>query len=64
MRAAPPWWAEPVAQVRIAIVVAILILWEAMARSGMLYQDVVPSLLANGGEVVKLLRTQHFYGNI
>jgi ABC-type nitrate/sulfonate/bicarbonate transport system permease component len=64
MLTAPPWWAQPVLQVRIAIVVAVLVLWEAMARSGLLYQDVVPSLLAIGGAVVKLLGTPDFYGNL
>ena len=62
--AALPLWAEPVTQVRTAIVVTTLILWEALARSGMLYQDVVPSLLAISGAVVKLLATPNFYGNL
>ncbi len=45
---APPRWAGPVMLVRIAIVVAILVFWEAIARSGLLYRDVVPSLVAIG----------------
>jgi len=64
MPATPPFWAQPVMQVRIAIVVAVLLLWEAIARSGLLYQDVVPSLLAIGGAVVSLLGTPDFYGNL
>jgi ABC-type nitrate/sulfonate/bicarbonate transport system permease component len=54
----------PVTRVRIAIVVATLLLWEAIARSGLLYQDVVPSPFAIGGAVVKLLGTPDFYGNL
>jgi ABC-type nitrate/sulfonate/bicarbonate transport system permease component len=54
----------PVTRVRIAIVVATLLLWEAIARSGLLYQDVVPSLFAIGGAVVKLLGTPDFYRNL
>jgi NitT/TauT family transport system permease protein len=43
-----PAWARPVMLVRIAIIVAILVLWEAIARSGLRYRDVVPSLVAIG----------------
>jgi NitT/TauT family transport system permease protein len=64
MRTALPSRLQPVARLRIAIVVATLVLWEALARSGLLYQDVVPSLLAIGGAVVGLLATPDFYGNL
>jgi NitT/TauT family transport system permease protein len=57
--AAPPAaasaWADPVTLVRIAIIVAILLLWEAIARSGLLYRDVVPSLVAIGEAMWRLL---------
>ena len=33
---------------RIGIVAAILVIWELLAASGLLYRDVVPSLLAIG----------------
>ena len=33
---------------RIAIVITVLVVWEATARSGLLYRDVVPSLLVIG----------------
>jgi NitT/TauT family transport system permease protein len=35
-------------QIRLLTLVVILALWEAVARSGLLYQDVVPSLLKIG----------------
>jgi ABC-type nitrate/sulfonate/bicarbonate transport system permease component len=37
---------QPVTLLRIAIIAAVLVAWEALARSGLLYQDVVPSLFA------------------
>ena len=40
---------------RIAIIAGVLVFWELIARSGLLYRDVVPSLLAIGGALVKLL---------
>ena len=36
----------PVTALRIVIVAAALLGWEALAASGLLYRDVVPSLLA------------------
>jgi NitT/TauT family transport system permease protein len=50
-----PTWAGPVMLVRIAIIVAVLGLWEAIARSGLLYRDVVPSLVAIGEAMWRLL---------
>ncbi|MGZ5835408.1 MAG: hypothetical protein ACXWJ5_04300, partial [Xanthobacteraceae bacterium] len=50
---APRAWANPVLRLRIAIIIAVLVLWEATAASGLLYRDVVPSLLAIGGALVK-----------
>jgi hypothetical protein len=35
-----------VTQVRILTVIAALVLWETMARSGLFYRDVVPSVVA------------------
>ena len=40
-------WLDPVTLLRIAIIVGVLVFWEALARSGLLYRDVVPSLLAS-----------------
>ena len=39
-------WVRPVTAVRIVIIVAIVVVWEAVSRSGLLYRDVVPSLIA------------------
>ena len=35
---------RPVTALRIVIIVAVLAAWEALAASGLLYRDVVPSL--------------------
>ena len=55
MRAPVPVWAQPVMQVRIAIILTILVSWELIAASGWLYRDVVPSLLAIGKAMWRLL---------
>ena len=39
---------RPVTTLRILIIAAVLVGWEALAASGLLYRDVVPSLLAIG----------------
>src|SRR5215467_865791 len=44
-----------VTALRIVIIVSTLLLWEAIARSGLLYRDVVPSLAAIGGAIWRLL---------
>ena len=56
--------AEPVTAVRAAIIVFILLAWEALAQSGLLYRDVVPSLLAIGAAIVKLLSTSDYYWHL
>ena len=45
---AAPRLVQPVTALRIAIIVSLLAAWEALAASGLLYRDVVPSLLAIG----------------
>jgi ABC-type nitrate/sulfonate/bicarbonate transport system permease component len=50
--------------VRIAIVAAFLIAWEALAASGLLFRDVVPSLGAIGRAVGRLLSGADFYANL
>jgi ABC-type nitrate/sulfonate/bicarbonate transport system permease component len=62
--AAPAQWIDPVTLVRIGIIAGVLVFWELIARSGLLYRDVVPSLLAIGGALVKLLSTSDFYWNL
>lgn len=50
--------------VRVVIVVAVLGLWEAVAASGWLLRDVVPSLLTIGKAVAKVLASGDFYTNL
>jgi NitT/TauT family transport system permease protein len=57
-------WGDPVTQLRIAIILAVLVMWEATAASGLLYRDVVPSLLAIGSALVKLLVNPDYYWNL
>ncbi|HEY2968359.1 MAG TPA: ABC transporter permease [Casimicrobiaceae bacterium] len=56
--------ARRVTLVRFAIIAAVLIGWEALARSGLLFRDVVPSLTAIGAAVARLLANPDFYGNL
>jgi NitT/TauT family transport system permease protein len=51
----------PVTALRIVIVVTVLVAWEALAASGLLYRDVVPSLLAIGKALSTTLRDPTFY---
>ena len=52
---------RPVTTLRILIIAAVLVVWEALAASGLLYRDVVPSLLAIGRALVATLRDTAFY---
>lgn len=54
----------PVGLLRIAIVLALLAIWEFLSHSGWLYRDVVPSLVAIGGALVTLLTTPDYYFNL
>src|SRR5215471_18138680 len=63
-RKAPTIRAEPVTLVRAALIVFILLLWEAIAQSGLLYRDVVPSLAAIGEAAVKLLSNADYYWHL
>src|SRR5258706_16392820 len=56
--------AEPVTVVRAAIIVFILLFWEAIAQSGLLYRDVVPSLVAIGAAIVRLLSASDYYWHL
>jgi NitT/TauT family transport system permease protein len=62
--AAPNAWAPPVTQVRIAIILVVLVGWELLAQSGLLYRDVVPSLGKIGMAVVKLLSDADYYWHL
>jgi ABC-type nitrate/sulfonate/bicarbonate transport system permease component len=48
-------WLSPVTWLRIAILLTILVIWEAVAASGILLRDVVPSTLTIGKALVELL---------
>ena len=50
--------------IRVGIVLFVAIFWEALSRSGLLFRDVVPSLLAIGSAIWKLLMTPAFYFNL
>jgi NitT/TauT family transport system permease protein len=61
---APAVSAQPVALLRITIILVTLLLWETIARSGLLYRDVVPSLIAIGAAIAKLMLSADFYWNL
>src|SRR5262249_7619385 len=52
---------RPVTALRIAIIVAVVVLWEAVSASGWLYRDVVPSLGAIGRSLYATLSDPTFY---
>jgi NitT/TauT family transport system permease protein len=60
--ATPP--GRRVALLRVVIVTVVLMAWEALAASGWLFRDVVPSLTAIGRAIVRLLAHPDFYGNL
>ena len=54
----------PVTMVRIAIIAAILLTWEAGAASGLFYRDVVPSVVAVARALVRVLADASFYWHL
>ena len=52
---------HPVTALRIAIIVAVVVIWEGVSASGLLYRDVVPSLLAIGKALYGTLADPSFY---
>src|SRR6202040_2132927 len=46
------------------IIVVVLAIWEAVAASGLLYRDVVPSLVAIARATVNLLSNPEYYWNL
>ena len=50
--------------IRIIIVATLLAGWEALAASGLLFRDVVPSLAAIGRALVGVLGNTDFYRNL
>jgi ABC-type nitrate/sulfonate/bicarbonate transport system permease component len=53
-----------VALLRAALVLALLVIWEALAASGLLFQDVVPSFLKIGAALGSILTDPAFYRNL
>ena len=54
----------PVTLVRVAIVAAVLVTWEAVAASGLLFRDVVPSLVVIGRALAELLMDKSYYWHL
>jgi NitT/TauT family transport system permease protein len=52
---------RPVMALRLAIIAGVLVLWEALAASGLLYRDVVPSLVAIAKALHATLADATFY---
>jgi ABC-type nitrate/sulfonate/bicarbonate transport system permease component len=57
-------WGDPVTRLRIVIILTVLVVWEAVAASGLLYRDVVPSLIAIGGALYRLLINSEYYWHL
>ncbi|HEX2727742.1 MAG TPA: ABC transporter permease [Beijerinckiaceae bacterium] len=55
---------SPVARVRITIILVALLAWEALAASGLLFQDVVPSFVKIGAALAKIVADPAFYRNL
>jgi NitT/TauT family transport system permease protein len=53
-----------VALLRAALLTALLVAWEATADSGLLYRDVVPSLVAIGRAFARLVADAEFYRHL
>ena len=49
---------------RVAIIAAILVTWEAVAASGLLFRDVVPSLIVIGRALIELLADKTYYWHL
>jgi NitT/TauT family transport system permease protein len=57
-------WLTPVIWLRVAVVLAVLLIWQVLAMSGLFYGEVVPTLPIVGAALVKLLSTGDFYWNL
>ena len=53
-----------VLRLRLVIIVGVLLAWQALAMSGLLFRDVVPSLFAIGTALARLLGSRDFYANL
>src|SRR5205823_1532191 len=56
-----PWRLSAVTRLRILIVLVVVVVWEAVSASGLLYRDVVPSLAAIGRQLILTLSDPSFY---
>jgi ABC-type nitrate/sulfonate/bicarbonate transport system permease component len=63
-KAASGWPFDAVTMLRVALILATLLIWEGLARSGWLYRDVVPSLLSIAAAIYKLLTSGDYYFNL
>ena len=61
---AAPASLSPVTLVRVAIIAGVLLTWEAVAASGLLFRDVVPSLTVIGRATLELLADKSYYANL
>jgi ABC-type nitrate/sulfonate/bicarbonate transport system permease component len=57
-------WPHPVTLVRVAIILGVLVIWQALAASGWLYRDVVPRLEVIAAALWTLLTTPDYYVNL
>jgi len=57
-------WLTPVTLLRTVIALSVLVVWQLMAISGLLYSGVVPTLPTIGAAMVKLLSGGDFYWNL
>jgi NitT/TauT family transport system permease protein len=62
--AGEPPIARLVLALRVALVLALLLVWEAVAASGLLFRDVVPSLVTIGRAAAKLLTDPNYYRHL
>ena len=56
--------ASPVTLTRVAIIAFILVTWETVAASGLLFRDVVPSLMVIGRALIELLADKTYYWHL
>src|SRR3954463_847032 len=61
---APAPLVSPGTLVRVAIVATVLVVWEGVAASGLLFRDVVPSLMVIGRALVELLGDKTYYWHL
>jgi ABC-type nitrate/sulfonate/bicarbonate transport system permease component len=58
------WAVGEVTLLRVGFVLALLVIWEALAASGLLFQDVVPSFRKIAGALIETVADRAFYGNL